>query len=242
MERKNRMTNKLLIFTLLALLAVVPASASTFLTFTQLGGTVGTFNVTNSGTGNMVYAYTVPVSYQVLVPNGLGMGLRTTGFLSFQAVSTTTASNLGSGSFSETGFNTGYIYICDTLAAGGCSPGSYAFAANYGPSATVAGNGASGSLGDANTISDLAEVIYFSPYLLFTPGTGDAFSLSSSGGTPAWAIGAGGFLAAEASGGIVGTFSADITPSSASPEPATMALLGSALIGLGIIGRKRFSR
>jgi hypothetical protein len=36
-----------------------------------------------------------------------------------------------------------------------------------------------------------------------------------------------------------GTFQ---TPSGFVPEPATMAMLGSALIGLGILGRKRFTR
>jgi hypothetical protein len=48
-------------------------------------------------------------------------------------------------------------------------------------------------------------------------------------------------LNSESAGALVGTFAATQAPSGA-PEPATMALLGSALIGLGIIGRKRFSR
>jgi hypothetical protein len=46
-----------------------------------------------------------------------------------------------------------------------------------------------------------------------------------------------------ASGAITysGTF-ATPPPSTGSPEPATMAMLGSALIGLGVLGRKRFAR
>ena len=42
-------------------------------------------------------------------------------------------------------------------------------------------------------------------------------------------------------GTIVATFTADSIQSKV-PEPVTMALLGSALIGLGLFGRKRFTR
>ena len=234
------MTNRLVIFTLLALLAVVPASASTFLTITEVGASNTVFPFVNNGTTTLtLHAVAVPISYTILVPNSLGTTIRTTGFLSIDGTSTTAAVNGGSGNFSQTGFS-GSAYICDTAAPGGCGPGAYVFAMIYGPTATESGNGAAGGYGDGN-VSLLTEVQFFSPYLLFTPSLGDAFSISTSGGSPAWAIAGDNLLVTENSGGLVGTFSATATPTGA-PEPATMALLGSALIGLGIIGRKRFAR
>ena len=39
-----------------------------------------------------------------------------------------------------------------------------------------------------------------------------------------------------------GTFSSPPSPDTGAPEPATLAMMGSALVGLGVIGRKRFAR
>ena len=233
------MTNKLAICTLLALLAVVPASAVSFLTLSQSGNTPGVFTLVNNGTSVTLQSGPVPINYTILVPNGLGTTLRTTGFLAISATSTTAAT--GADPYTQGGFNSGVLFICDTLAPGGCSPGSYVFAAVFGPDAQVSGaSGGAGAFGDAVT-SSLSEITFFSPYLAFTPNVGDNFSLSFSGGPPNFSIGALGMLNSESAGALVGTFAATQAPSGA-PEPATMALLGSALIGLGIIGRKRFSR
>ena len=43
-------------------------------------------------------------------------------------------------------------------------------------------------------------------------------------------------------GSLVSSVTYNYAPQSGTPEPATMAMLGSALIGLGLIGRKRFVR
>lgn len=69
--------------------------------------------------------------------------------------------------------------------------------------------------------------------------SGQLLSASGSGGT-----GSAGNLFFGGTGAIGGTFTLTYTynpPTTGTPEPATLAMLGSALIGVGLIGRKRFS-
>jgi len=74
------------------------------------------------------------------------------------------------------------------------------------------------------------------------------FSDTSAGGVHPWDTGAASLTlqftqsAPDSSISGSGTLSTPPTPFSGAPEPASMALLGSALIGLGVFGRKKLAR
>ena len=118
--------------------------------------------------------------------------------------------------------------------------GTTALSWTFGPTGTLTLNlgGTGGSVTDG--LPPAGELAYVSTYLNFSTVTTASYSFSMSGATTDWSVGTGGYFANDTSS-LTGTFDATPIPTG-SPEPATMALLGSALIGLGIFGRKRFSR
>ena len=105
------------------------------------------------------------------------------------------------------------------------------------------GSGSGNSGGSSLTISastpPLSEVVYTSDYINFTGTVADSYGVTFGSLSPI-GLNAQGFLNNN-SFSSTGNFNIDPAPSFA-PEPATMGLLGSALVGLGMIGRKRLVR
>src|ERR1017187_1145486 len=94
----------------------------------------------------------------------------------------------------------------------------------------------SSSVGPNNNVTFTSD---FGTYTLNEAAGFTLSNLSGVGGAGVTVNGAG-LINSLTTGSISATFSADVVQNA--PEPATMALLGSALVRLGLIGRKRFVR
>ena len=230
MKTKNVLLKSL--FTVAAAAAIaIPASAGT-MTFGQFNEQNGTqdFNLTQSG-ATETFSGSSLIDYTFFNTPGAPTGpqLATLNF-DFTSTANDTSS---SGNLSEANF-TGTFSITLATAFNGSTNALSGTVGDAGATLSGKSAGNSGSFADSTPPSN--SVVYTSSFLNFTGAQSEAFAFSLSSVNPAFLDNGAGKVSAFNSAGS-GTFS--YSPVAATPEPASMLLLGAGLIAFGSIGARR---
>jgi PEP-CTERM motif len=231
----------------LTAVAVTPMMASpvTFGQYVQTNGAVQQWTISNSGTTTTI---TAGGSVQFLF-SGVS-GLPFSGFRDATFTLSATSGQIGNCAincantdpYTQQGY-VGTFSIIDTLLSTNLLSGTFAVSATPATSGAKIGStiGSSGAqfVGSETALNPL-QLVLTSAYINFTGQTLEDASWSLSSLVPSFAVGS--IVASQAypSGSFnasgTGTFSAQAAPA---PEPATFGLMGGALLGLGLLRRKK---
>jgi hypothetical protein len=216
-----------------ALLALAPAASAGSVTFAQTLGGGQNFNFVDNGPGGTLTG-TLQVDFFYEGINGVNtneqLATLTVDLSTTQGCGATcNTSNLQEGGFAGT-----FSILLNTPVDGMDNLLS-------GTITDTAGGGVLSGTGGAAALSvSGADVNFTSDFISFEPSSFENLTFGFSSVTPGLTSDGEGSVASFTAAGT-GTFASNPAPFVATPEPASMLLIGAGLIALGSFGRKRLS-
>jgi hypothetical protein len=220
------------------------ASTITFAQYFEFGGAVNQWTISTVGTTSTITGATAPGNVELfafMVPSGLGTPVQTQfATFSFSATSTTDGNCATNCSTNDPFTQGGYTGSFSFTEVGGPDPGANLLTGVFTNVGTLTAD--IGGTGATFLASDPTQITMTSAFVNLVPPLDASFSLS--GLNPAFFITPNGTDQGypDPNGPITAAGDGTFSDTSGVPEPATFAMIGSGLLGLGLLSRKKLSR